>query len=115
LSATLALHTGWPSTAIAVETVVDSAGTPTTVAVAGPRNAERLESLRRIDLRASRVYDVPVGSLRFFTEVTNLTDRDNPCCLDYDPVTLPDGSQTLARVERNGMPFTANVGVLWQF
>jgi hypothetical protein len=67
------------------------------------------------DDRASRIYDVPVGSLRFFTEVTNLTDRANPCCLDYDPVTSADGSQTLARVERNGMPFMANVGVLWEF
>jgi len=115
LSSALAMHTGWPATAVSVETVQSGSGSPTNIAVAGPRNAERLDSLRRIDLRASRVYDVGVGSLRFFTEVTNLTNRDNPCCLDYDPVTLPDGSQTLARVERNGMPFTTNVGVLWEF
>jgi hypothetical protein len=55
------------------------------------------------------------GALRFFAEVANLTDRENPCCLVFDPVTLPDGSPGLERTERARFGATGNVGLLWQF
>ena len=85
------------------------------VAVAGPRNADRLRPMRRLDLRASRMFDAGPGSLRFFAELTNATNRANPCCVSYDAVTLPDGSLQLERTERRSLPLTGNVGVLWQF
>ncbi len=75
----------------------------------------RLPSLRRIDFRASRDFVVGDGALRFFAEVTNLTGRENPCCLIYEPVTLPDGSPGLVKSERGRVGLTGNIGLLWQF
>jgi hypothetical protein len=71
--------------------------------------------MRRLDVRASRDFDPKVGSLRFFAEVTNATDRANPCCLAYDTVPLPNGAVQLERIERDTLPLTVNVGLLWEF
>jgi hypothetical protein len=71
--------------------------------------------LRRIDLRATRQFDPRLGSLRFVAELTNATNRDNPCCLAFDPVTSADGSLALERSERNSLPLIVNLGLLWEF
>jgi outer membrane receptor protein involved in Fe transport len=110
LSGIVSLHTGWPVTEIGLEEVDGE-----TVAVAGERNAVRLPSLRRLDVQASRDLEVAVGSLRLFAEVTNLTDRSNPCCWQYDEGVAPDGSPVLLQSERAGLPMTLNFGALWQF
>ena len=70
------------------------------MAVAGERNAVRLGNVRQLDVRASRDFTVGRGSLRFFTEVMNITDRINPCCLVYEPVTLPNGQPSLVGDEQ---------------
>jgi hypothetical protein len=110
LSAAANLHRGWPATEVGV--VTTPAGE--TVAVAGPRNAVRLATVRRLDMRASREFDMGAGALRFFAEVTNLTNRNNPCCLVYEPATV-NGLPALARRERGRAGITGNLGLLWQF
>jgi hypothetical protein len=111
LSAVLTAHSGWPVTEIAV--VTGANGQP--LAVAGPRNAERLPRAERLDLRASKEFATGATHLRFFAEMTNLTDRTNPCCLIYDPVTLPDGSASIAGRQRGRAGITGNLGLLWRF
>jgi hypothetical protein len=97
------------------EVTVTTLPTGETVAVAGPRNSTRLPSVRRLDFRASKDFAIGGSSLRFFAEITNLTNRENACCLVFEPVTLPDGSPGLARSERGRLGLTGNVGLLWQF
>jgi outer membrane receptor protein involved in Fe transport len=111
LSAAASLNRGWPVTEVTVETLP----TGETIAVTGPRNGTRLPSSGRLDFRASKDFGVGDSALRFFAEVTNLTDRENPCCLIYDPVTLPDGSPALEESERGRVGLTGNIGLLWQF
>jgi hypothetical protein len=115
LSAVATVHSGWPVTELSLATAVDASGNPQTVAVAGERNAVRLEPFRRIDLRASRDFSPGLGSLRFFAELTNATDQVNPCCLGFDAITLPSGTPGLERIVRDGLPLTLNVGLLWEF
>ncbi|HUQ51826.1 MAG TPA: TonB-dependent receptor [Gammaproteobacteria bacterium] len=111
LSAAATMHRGWPTTRVTVVT----GSTGDRVAVAGPRNSDRLGGVRRLDVRASREFGVGPGSLRFFAEVTNLTNRQNACCLVYDPVTLPSGLPSLVGIERARAGITGNIGLLWQF
>jgi outer membrane receptor protein involved in Fe transport len=115
LTAVATLHSGWPATSVSLATLTDATGVVHTVAVAGPRNAERLGSMRRLDLRASRQFTPKRGSLRFFAELTNATDRENPCCLAYDTNALPGGGATLVRIEKHTLPLTGNMGLLWEF
>jgi hypothetical protein len=111
ISAAAAAHRGWPATVLTVGE--NAAGDA--VAVAGPRNAERLGSVRKLDFGASRDFAVGSTVLQFFTEIANLTNRDNPCCLAYDEVTAPDGSPTLVLDEREQAGITGNVGLLLRF
>jgi hypothetical protein len=71
--------------------------------------------VRRLDVRASRDFDIGPGALRFVAEVTNLTNRKNPCCFVYEPVTSPDGLPSLARNAGASLGATGNLGLLWQF
>ncbi len=111
VSAAATLHRGWPVTEL--EIAGDAAGEP--VVVAGPRHAARLPSVRRLDFRVSRDFALGGSALRFFSEITNLTNRANPCCVAYSVATLPDGSPTLVREERSQGGVTGNLGVLWRF
>jgi hypothetical protein len=96
-----------------VGVVANAAGEP--VAVAGPRNAVRLPSVRKLDFGVSRRFAVGETALEFFAEISNLTNHDNPCCLVYDEATAPDGSPALVRDERGQGGITGNIGLLWQF
>ena len=71
--------------------------------------------MRRLDFRVSRDFALGGSALRFFSEITNLTNRANPCCIAYSAAPLPDGSPALVREERSQGGVTGNVGVLWQF
>jgi len=110
LSAAGSSHSGWPATELRVEP-----GPNGHVVVAGPRNAQRLRGLQRIDFRASRDFALQATTLSFFAELTNVTDRRNPCCVGYEPGAVVDGVPTLLRVERSGLPLTGNIGVRVQF
>jgi hypothetical protein len=110
INAAASAHRGWPATEVSV---VDDSGTR--VAVAGPRNAVRLPDVRKLDFGASRNFAFGETVLEFFAEVANLTDRDNPCCLVYDPAFEPDGTPTLVPDERGQAGITGNIGLLWQF
>lgn len=111
LTAAAAANLGWPTTTVSV--VTNTAGER--VAVADERNASRLGAVRRLDMRASRDFAIGPGDLRFFAEITNVTNRENPCCLVYEPVTTADGEPSLVGTERARAGITGNVGLLWQF
>lgn len=110
LTAVATVHRGWPTTTVSV--VTNAAGGRT--AVAGERNASRLDAVRRLDMRASRDFHIGTGDLRFFAEVTNVTNRENPCCLVYEPVTV-DGQPSLVGSARARAGIAGNIGLLWQF
>ncbi len=110
LSAALGYHTGWPTTGLTLEQ--SPAGEPT--AVIGRRNALELGDFASLDLRASRAVTLRVGALDVFVEVSNATNRENPCCVDFDF----DEDATGAFLEQETdtwLPRLATFGVLWQF
>src|SRR5205814_2380088 len=81
------------------------------VAVPGPRDAERLSPTRRVDFRASRSFALGLGTVRVFAEVTNITDRDNVCCVQYrQAATPPNEAPALEMDMRGGLPSTVNFG-----
>jgi hypothetical protein len=116
LSAVLNVHTGWPATTLSLVPSNAPNAVDGVVALPGPRNAERLGTTQRIDFRASRTYAAGAGSVRVFAEVTNLTGRENVCCLRYTQADTPIGAPPELAVDvRHGLPITVNLGALWQF
>jgi outer membrane receptor protein involved in Fe transport len=103
-------HSGWPTTAL---TLV--ATEPIPLAAAGPRNGERLGSYVSLDVRIARTFEFEsAGVLTVFLEATNLTNRANDCCVEYEIEDEEDGLLLdVAAVEST--PLIPSLGFVWQF
>lgn len=109
------IRSGWPTTDLRIEELAGPATEPEFVAIPGARNAERLPHFTSLDVRISRKFDVGRGSLTAFLEVSNLLNRQNICCTDYDLETDQDGNEYLASSPDYLLPFLPAIGILWEF
>lgn len=106
-SAAASLHSGWPTTDL---TLTDDG-----FVVPGERNAIRHGMYASLDVRLSRRFDVRRGSLLAFVEISNVLNRRNECCLDWDLIEGPTGEDALERGLDYWMPLLPAIGVLWEF
>ena len=110
-SAAASVHSGWPTTSLSLENLGPGPdGEPIFEATPGPRNAERLPSFASVDVRLSRMFDVKRGSLLAFIEVSNVFNRRNICCIDWDIE-----NDALESSYDYWMPLLPAIGILWQF
>jgi hypothetical protein len=110
------IHSGWPTTDLTLVTDgVDPDGEPDYVVVPGPRNALRYDYFASVDFRISRRFAVKRGTLSVFLEVSNLLDRQNICCRDWDIADGPSGTQELELSLDYWLPRLPAVGILWEF
>ncbi len=107
------VHSGWPTSDMTLVNTNDPAGQPTSVAIPGPRNAERHGAFASVDARISRRFKVGKGTITAFFEVTNLFDRKNLCCRDYDLVDDTDDELELS--DDYWLPRLPAIGILWEF
>ena len=110
LGGVLSYHSGWPTTGLTLEESPSGEMT----AVIGRRNAERLGDFATLDLRANRRVPLRLGALDVFFELSNATNRDNPCCGDFDLEEDANG-MFLEQETDTWLPRLATFGVLWQF
>ena len=116
ISAAASVHSGWPTTGLSlVEVGTDPDGAPILEAVPGRRNALRTGAFASVDFRVSRRFDVRRGSLTVFLEVTNLFDRQNECCVDWDIAEDDNGAAYLESSHDYWLPRLPAIGVLWEF
>jgi len=111
------VHSGWPTTELMlVQDGVDEDGEPEFVAIPGPRNESQLGSFVSLDFRISRTWQLQRGSFMAFLEISNLTNRRNECCLDWDFEEDEDtGEDVFERGVDYWMPLLPAIGVLWEF
>ena len=93
----------------------DDEGEEEPVPVIGPRNSRRYPTFASLDARISRSFDMPRGALTLFLEVTNLTNRQNVCCADFDLEEDADGNDVLDAGRDFWPPLLPAIGVLWEF
>ena len=109
------MRSGWPTTSLALEEIVGPGGEPEFIAVPGPRNAEQLSHFGSLDARISRKFDVGRGTITAFLEVSNLRNRKNICCFDYDLETDVNGEEFLEFSPDYWLPLLPAAGFLWEF
>ncbi len=107
MAAATSVHTGWPTTPL----LLTNDGT----AIPGPRNSTRHDLFASLDVRVSRRFDVRRGSLLVFFEASNVLNRNNECCVDWDIAEDAAGNDVLERGQDYWMPFLPAVGILWEF
>ena len=111
LGAALNVHTGWPTTGLTFEQT-DPAQP---MAIIGERNTLRFGDFATLDLRASRTLPLRVGALEVFVEVSNATNRENPCCGEFGLEEDDAGALFLEQDTDHWLPRLASFGVLWKF
>lgn len=111
LSAVAEVHTGWPRTLLSGARVVQAGGAESLELQVSSRNANRYSVFQSLDVRIGRDFDLTRSKLSAFLEVSNLTNRRNPCCVEYS--RLPDGS--LAGRNKHWLPLVPSLGVIWRF
>lgn len=107
-------HSGWPTTSVTAESIMNPDGSVSIRASLGPRNAERLPPFHRLDLRVNRRFAAGRGTLSAFLEITNLYGRENVCCIDglrYLPRS--DGTVRVERGESFWLRQAPVFGVTW--
>jgi hypothetical protein len=111
IGAALSTHSGWPTTPLFTVYEPDQ---EEFIPIPGPRNSVRFRTFWTLDFRISREFEVKFGHLSAFLEVSNATNRDNPCCIDYDIDDEVDPA-TVDRSVDYWLPLIPAVGILWEF
>jgi len=117
-------HSGWPTTpieAVPEGGIAESAEPddpdepeeePGLVPAFGPLNSERLPAYHRLDVRASRRWELARGSLTFFVDVQNLYNRRNLAGFDVS-VDPEEGSVELDGEHWPGL--FPSLGITWEW
>jgi hypothetical protein len=108
------VHTGWPKTELIATEVPNPDGTHTLEVTATPPGSGRYTVFHTLDVRISRDITLQRGDLTFFLEISNLYNRDNPCCTEYSVETGTLGPELIAR-EDHWLPLVPSLGVIWRF
>ena len=98
-----------------MEQGLDADGEPIYVAAPGPRNEFRHPTFASVDVRLSRKFKVRRGSLLAFVEISNLFNRRNVCCIDWDLEEDALGNESLEYSHDYWLPLLPAIGVLWEF
>ncbi len=77
-------HTGWPTTALSLAPEADDEGGVVFVPVLGPLNAQRLPDYHRLDVRASRRWQLRSVALDLYVDVQNAYNRKNVAGFDFE-------------------------------
>ncbi len=99
-------HSGWPRTEM-----TGALGGGELILDVGLPNAAEFAPFHTLDIRISRNLVLTRGTLTAFLEVSNLYNRQNPCCTEYS--LAADGN--LAAAPRNWLPLVPSLGVVWRF
>jgi hypothetical protein len=116
LSAAWQYHSGWPATSSSFVADTLTNGDVFIIRQFGAPYADRLPSYHRMDLRATRTFNVRRGRISVFLDVFNAYDRDNPQAFEYN-VGFNPGNGRLS-VERNYqtlLPRLPTIGATWEF
>jgi hypothetical protein len=107
-------HSGWPITNIAFGVDTLGNGNVRLTRTFESPFADRLPGYHRMDLRATRTFDLKRGKLSVFLDVFNLYNRDNPQSYNYD-ISYRAGRLTVSRHVEPLLPRLPSLGATWEF
>jgi len=105
-------HTGWPTTPLAVQQVQDDEGEVEPAPLLGRLNSGRLPGYHRLDVRASRRWQLGARTFDFFVDIQNLYNRRSVAGFDYE-IDTETGALRTARERWPG--FLPSAGISFEF
>jgi len=109
VNASLAFHTGWPTTLARLVPVTGPTGQPDISIKPDTLYGSRLPSYQRLDVRLTK----RTGTVQFFVEVLNLTNHGNVWGYDYFRVRDPGGQVVVQRDGESWFTILPSLGISW--
>lgn len=106
------MHSGWPKTDVNLAST-PAPGEP--IIVFGERNASRFGDFFTLDMRVDYRRPIRFGYFSWFLEISNSTNRDNPCCVDFDVDRDAGGNPVLDKKDDYWFPLLPATGILIEF
>lgn len=107
-------HSGWPCTTESLHLVGTGDGTQEDYTVLPDKlYGSNLPGYQRFDLRVTKRVRKAKGDLRFFFEVTNLSNHENVFGYDYFRVAKNNGGIVLNRDLETGFGILPSLGISW--
>ncbi len=113
-SASWHYHSGWPTTEVSYILIPLSNGKRYTQRVVGPAYTDQLPDYHRLDLRATRRWELGRSQLIAFVDLFNAYNRTNLIGYAYSPVVSGTTVKT-TREARDLLPLLPSVGLTWEF
>jgi hypothetical protein len=100
---------GWPTTRLSLD---DSGSIP--IAVSTGRNSARHGNYASADVLIKRDFELERSTVSLSFEVTNVFDRNNACCVEFE---IGDGNEAgqLTLKNLSYLPTVPSIGLLWKF
>lgn len=114
INGTFAFHSGWPATLERMVSVTTPGGGQDFALRTDTLYGARFPAYQRLDVRVTRRVPKAHGDLRFFFEVSNLTNHENVFGYDYAIVPGPGGTSVLERDPEIGFIIMPSFGVSWR-
>lgn len=109
-SAAAKVHSGWPMTRVYLS--ADDTGH---AVIFGERNEARYRDYFSLDMRVDYRRPTRFGYFSWYFEVSNSTNRENPCCVDFDVATDTAGNRVLDQSFDYWFPLLPATGILLEF
>jgi hypothetical protein len=109
LSALGGWHRGWPSTPYVL--TPPSGTVPGGIAL-GSRNSDRWANYFTLDVRGAWTWRFARGDLQATLELTNATNRENPCCTSLEESST---EESLTAETENWLPTIVNLGFAFRW
>lgn len=105
-------RSGWPTTEVEL-----IQAEPIGLVATGRRNDENLSDYFTVDARIAREFRLPDSTLTAFLEISNIFDRNNDCCVEYELEEDEEGllPPDLALQTRDYLPTLPSIGFTWRF
>jgi hypothetical protein len=114
LSTAFTYHSGWPTTPDVVSVVTFPGGGLGTLRTIGATYSDRLPAYHRLDLRATRFFQLRDSTLRVFVDIFNAYNRANPYRYNASS-RLVNGQAVVTRTQDDLFPILPSVGLIWDF
>ena len=95
-------HTGWPITEVTFDNSQINIG---------QRNAVRHKDFLNLDLKISYDFSFKGKKLRYWFQLANATNQDNPCCSEYTFEENDLGVLSLTKQQKYWMPIIPSMGI----
>jgi outer membrane receptor protein involved in Fe transport len=115
LSCSWQFHTGWPFTDINYSLVTLNDGSLIYTWAYGPVRGMRAPAYHRLDLRATRRFQLKHGTLRAFVDIFNAYDRQNEVGYDSHYAWIEQGQLHVVKTPGTMLPLLPSAGLVWEF